>query len=383
MSLRRSFQHMRSLARWLGVLIALLIIDMGIREWFVPRIIQTRYAPGDAPFLQDRTSGRNLTILLDQVNAWFRNRGAVVRVIIAGDSTVHGELHLENSIPFQLQSAMRDALRPLPVDVVDFSEIGIYARETLITAVKALQFHPDIFICQLTLRDVIDDAWAGRATNIEALVGDPWVLRALPWSLVRERYPASQLIASAIESHWALFAYRREILEFIGTALPFGWVPKERAVILPGRGLDNVLSHNLYNFPNTNSRSVEAMMQACHRIGSSCFVYVGPFNPAVKTDKIRDLVDRFRKMVRTAAESSGVDFEDYWDALGPDCFRRRVDGTPDPIHYNARGYQQLGRLLARRAAMIVRGEPLRPVGAPPPLQQPTKPHSPRAATVRG
>jgi hypothetical protein len=374
-------QRLRSLARWVWVLLALLVIDVGIRGWFVPGVVEPRYAPMDGMWLLDRTQGRNLTVLLDQVTGWFRNRRAAVRVIIAGDSTVHGELRPEDSIPFQLQASLRDALRPARVEVVDFSEVGIYARETLIMAVKALKFHPDVFICQLTLRDVIDDAWAGRATNVEALVGDPWVLQALPWSLVRERYPASLLIASAIESHWALFAYRHEIFEAIVKALPLGRVPEEPPFTPPGRGVDHVLASNLYNFPNTNSQSVEAVMQACRRVGGPCFVYIGPFNPAVNIDTIRDIVDHFRKMVRTAAESSGVDFEDYWDAFGPTYFRQRFDGAPDAIHYNSRGYQQLGRLLARRAVMIVRrqrGEALRPGEARPP--PPRTPPSPQAAT---
>lgn len=344
---------MRPLLRWFYVAVAVTLIDLGIRAYFVPLVVWPRYAPVDGALLRDRTSGRNLGILFDSVRWWFRTHGTTVRVIVVGDSTVHGEIPESNSVPFQLQEALRSRLRPAVVDVADFSAVGMYARETLIAVAEGLKFQPEVLVCQLTLRDVIDDEWAGKSTNIESLIGDPWLLTMLPPSMIRERYSADALLSSAIEQRWALFAYRTEVRDALRRHAGLTAPPPAEGRSAKST-MDGILSDRLYNFPNTNSKSVDLIMQVCRRSGGHCLVYIGPFNPAVSTEKIRGPVDRFRAMVHRAAADSGVPLEDYWDALSPTYFRQRNTGDPDPIHYNVAGYREFGRMLAQRVTEVVR-----------------------------
>jgi hypothetical protein len=346
----------KTLRRWLKVLLVLAAIDVVVRWVFVPQVLRPQYASLRNLLLRDRSGGEHLAILFDSVAWWFSQQDATVRVIIVGDSTVRGVAPETDSIPYQLQDTLRHEMPLARVSVVDFSEIGLYAREALVFVAQALSYKPDAVVCQLTLRDLIDDRYAGKTTKVEAFVGRPSILFALPPSIARARYSVDDLMSSAIGSSWGLYAYRHHLLEAARAAAGFAKPGRESPPPRVGGGMDAILSDDMYHFPNANSESVLAIIESCRRTRGHCLVFVSPFNPDVDTTNVRAAVGRFRAMVRQAAVASGVEFEDYWDALSPENFRQRISGGPDAIHYNSRGYQVFGAMLAQRVVKMVRDQ---------------------------
>ncbi len=344
------------LAGWLGVLAILVLVDVVVRQVYAPTWL-FRIGATDTGALHDVTFGQDLSIVFDLAER--RIRAAPHTLALVGDSTIMGDLvavrerfapELEREI-----AATRD--RANPVMVIELGFLGLTTPDASLVIAKALALGSDLVVYAVTPRVICTLPFS--ATDAVRYALDPGVPSRLgPTFLLRE-FSVASLAESAVNAHWTLFRYRREIrdgiLRTVARQVPDAWqssiAPEPHRADLRADGPPS-LTGPMWTHASCELSDDSREMVALRRIlemcaaERRCALYHGPINPEGLGNFEPGLLSTFRDRVARLAAEHGVPFHDYAEALPAARFRPRYLGRADAIHLEASGRTWLAKRLA-------------------------------------
>ena len=134
------FGQLRPLVTLLKVIALLLLVDQWVRGPFFTRSVAPLYVD---PFtiLRERTWGQNVLVLLEAI----RRRPGAIHVTFLGDSVLRSvDAADETTVPYLVQRQLRERFAPMDVDVVDCSEVGLYAGDAMLLTSKFVAAGSDV-----------------------------------------------------------------------------------------------------------------------------------------------------------------------------------------------------------------------------------------------
>lgn len=361
----------RTFATLLKVVAVLSVIDWWVRGPFFANFILSHYV---RPFaiLRERTSGQNLSILVDAIK---RLPQSSIRVAFLGDSTMKALDGGDQAIlPYFVSEQLRNRFPGARLEVVDCSEIGLYGGDAALLTSRILGAGIDVVVYGVVLRALPrhpETRWVTHVSSemgladlgrLIAVGGSPWLVRNLS---------SDQVIGGLVHSSWDTYAYRSSLrwylweAELLPILAPHTWpqhvilppVPVQpETATPPARDANAVMwPRGAYGPPNANWEAVELFARLCERyLPGGCVLFTGPVNP-VGRDRIveRGLYDEYLAFLRVVVGRSGLIWRDYTDALGAEDFLPPKLGRRDPIHMNAGGRLKLSKLLIDPVAEAV------------------------------
>lgn len=354
-----------TLTTWLAVLVCFGLIDIGIREIFVPRVVAPKFDPPGVG-LRDHTSGQNLGILFtlaaDHVRPSHRT------VVLVGDSTVAGIIEPEADIlAVKLQAALRELSPALAhVEVIEFAALGLNTPEAAVAIAKGVVLGADLVIYATTPRVVC--TLEGTPTDAEKYALDWGVASRLGPELLLQAFSLDGLATGAVRSRWKFLAFRREIHESIAQGISAEVSPRlGRALAHPHYQRPSIMERTggrggaMWAHENcslgTDSVGIRALTRIADICATSgrCVVYLGPINPDGMQSFEPGLLADFMKFEENSIRARSVPFLDYHELLSPLDFKTPSFGRVDAIHLNPTGRQKLASRLAEDIAPALTG----------------------------
>lgn len=345
------------------VLLVLLAVDLVVRGPFLDSQVGPTAARSQQ-LLRDRTRAQAWSRIFTTLE---RAPRADVRIGLFGDSTVYqtsrpGDVY---SIAFLLRRALQQRFPTRTIQVVDCSQIGLYASDTALLLNRALGHDIDLFVYGVTLRSLPRDPPTMWATTLGSEIGARELARLLAvgaggWLL--DTFPLEDLAAGLVHGGWTTYAYRLELRTRI-------WEEIVAPAVAPWPALATALApaplysrpppeqprtlasyrwtREAYGPPNHNWQALDVVGRLCERYGSErCLLYSGPLNPDASEWFVPpDLYEDYRTRLRALAKRYDLDLRDFTKLMPAMSFRARKGG-PDAIHLNVGGGTLLAQWLA-------------------------------------
>jgi lysophospholipase L1-like esterase len=345
-----------------GILLALLLLEIGVRVWFGTRGNEhdrVRYlysrAEIDAQTAQ-LVGAPYLNYTLNPVAEDVNVRGVrgewvvipkpdgVFRIITLGGSTTYGHgLSADEAYPAQLQRILRDEYGYANVEVVNLGVPGYASLDSLVQlATRGLAHEPDLILVYDGLNDAVVRMFQDPAcyTSDSPLMG--MGLDRGIWQYASEDLPASTLYRFlAINAGWmadpAIFTYRLD---------KTGYCPPEPGNVSP---LD-LLAANPPVYFERNMRSMAAMGNgAGARVLLSTFAWdVAAAEAQLAADAsltqaraMLTAIDEQNALVHTLAGELGVPLIDLAATMGEGAWYQG-----DQVHMNADGTRRQAAIYA-------------------------------------
>ena len=360
------FSRVRPFATFVKVIVVLAAIDCVVRgPFFDQSIMPYHFTP--FAIVRERTGGQAFSILFEGVKRLPRPD---VRVAIVGDSTVFASEKVDD-LTAPAYFLGRELSRRFPgarIDVVDCSQIGLYAADAALVINRALQLDIDVLVYAVTLRALPSGPVARWTTHISSELGLTDLARLTTagggrWLL--DTFEAPQLLDGLVYSGWATYAYRAHLKHFVwnqalqpalahwprlAEALKPAPLYAKTAVAPPQkRPRGYAWTRDDYGFPNSNSVALEVIGRLCQRYGpGKCFIYAGPVNPLAHDGQVEPgLYEEYMERLRVMVERHGLGWYDYTNAMTPADFVKPKFGQPyDAIHLNVAGASKFADGLA-------------------------------------
>ncbi len=372
------------------VLAVLVVIELVVRGPFFERRImmehETRF-----DIVRERTSGQAWSVLFDTLARLPR---PPVRIGVVGDSTAFSTAGIDErtSIAWLLRDELHRRLHDAAIEVIDCSQVGLYATDAAMIVNALLGRGTDIIVYGVTMRALPYARMERYADHIRSeqsvadLVrlarsgGTGWLLRTMT---------PSQIADGIAYSTWRTYAYRGQLKQYVwesfvrpvlATAYPTDvinvlapapvYTPLQT---LPGKGASARYQWTRAEFGRTseNWNALEAIGGLCDRERPArCVWYGGPVNPLSRNTDLAEpgLYDEYLARAEAIAGRHRVLWRDLSDVLAPDQFRAPMfKESVERIHPNPDG----GKVIASRLADIlapliaaVKAEDARDVRAP-------------------
>jgi hypothetical protein len=361
---RRALSLLRPFGTLVKVLALLVVFDLGVRGPFFDLSIMP-YNVLQYSMLRDRTIGRGFSILFEALD---RIRRPEARVVIVGDSTVYATDQLDDRlcIAALLRDELQRRFRRADIDVVDASQIALYATDAALVINRALEHDVDVVVYAVTLRAVPSKIIGFKPTHISSEVSPTDLVRlaetgSAPWLLRAVNGP--DLLNGLVYSAWKTYAYRAELKHYF-------WGRFVHPAITPWPALADALRPGPlypemgfvvhfpvkymweradYQFPNPNSEALETIGRVCGRYAPGrCFLYSGPVNPLGHGALAEPgLYREYLAMLRVIIGRYGLHWRDFTDAMNAPDFRKPMYKEPfDAIHMNTSGGRKLATAIA-------------------------------------
>jgi hypothetical protein len=372
---RRALSRLRPFGTLVKVLALLAVFDLGVRGPFFDFSIMP-YNVTRFPMLRDRTIGRGFSILFEALD---RIPRPDARVVIVGDSTVFATEGLDDrsSLAYLLRSELRHRFPRASVEVVDASQIALYASDAALLINRALEHDDiDVVVYAVTLRALPSEVFGFKPTHISSELGPTDLARltaagGAPWMLQTVSGP--ELLNGLVYSTWKTYAYRAELKNYFwGRAVrpAIARWPAVVQAIRPGPLYPPMdiapppadiprrvypWSRDRYRFPNDNTEALETIGRVCQSYAPGrCFLYAGPLNPLARGDYVEPgLYEEFMAQLRVIVGRYSLGWRDYTTTMNVGDFRHPMfHERYDAIHLNVAG----GRKLASRIADAVQDQ---------------------------
>lgn len=342
-------RHRSSLRLWCEAALWLIAFTGWVEWWFVPRWLAPRYRDPNATF---RITTNNMGAVFDALPvAPARDRFVVVLV---GDSTVSGIFGV-GALAEPLRAALVPRAGGRPVEIIDLSLPGLFARDALFLVARALALEPDVLLVAVSPRVVPLAPAYPWATTVEDVALDRWILARVPLGTAFGLVDPRNIPRTFVYSFWPAARLRTALAEYLVTLLP---APVQLLAIAtvahpPARepveaiGTDSLKwTRARYGLAaaSDSARAFDAILDVCRPEGR-CLLYHVPVNPASSHGFEPGLVAEFLRDASDRARAAHVPFLDLRDAVPAAQFLQHSNG-PDALHLQNDGAARLAQTLA-------------------------------------
>jgi hypothetical protein len=274
-------------------------------------------------------------------------------------------------VPYLVGQGLQRRFGASQIEVIDTSNVGLYAAEGLLFVDKLLGVDADIIVYGLLLRAFPRhpaELWTSRVSG-ELGVGDLERLLAVgagPW--LAQTVGAEQVLGGVVHSEWRTYAYRSSLRSFLSGHLRPFWPAMAAVLHAPPTAEEPPVSPRPggrpqfdwtrvdYGSPNPNWDALELLGRLCARYGPRrCMIFSSPINPEGR-DRLAEpgFYEEYLGRLQEVSDRYGILYRDCTDGLTPADFVPGKQGR-DAIHMRDSGRAKLAARLVEPVADLVGG----------------------------